>query len=76
MSSLMSSLGIDRLTLSERLQLVEEIWDSLVPVTEQLPLTEEQCQELDRRLAALKANPDSVMPWKQIEIRAPARFRK
>ena len=76
MSSLLSSLGIDRLSVVERIQLVQEIWDSLVPDAEQLPITEAQRLELDRRLAALEANPDEVVPWEEVEARALARFRK
>jgi len=76
MSSLMTSLGIDRLSVAERLQLVQEIWDSIVPSVEQLPLTQAQRDELDRRLAALEANPGNVVPWEEVEARALARFRK
>jgi putative addiction module component (TIGR02574 family) len=76
MSSLLSSLGIDRLSVVERIQLVQEIWDSLVPDAEQLPITEAQRLELDRRLAALEANPDDVVSWEEVEARALARFRK
>jgi putative addiction module component (TIGR02574 family) len=76
MSSLMSSLGIDRLGVSERIQLVQEIWDSIAASAEEFPLTEAQRQELDRRLALLEANPDNVIPWDEVEARALARFRK
>jgi putative addiction module component (TIGR02574 family) len=51
MSSLMTTLGIDRLSVEERLQLVQEIWDSLGDRVEQMPLTPAQQQELERRLA-------------------------
>ncbi len=76
MSSLMASLNIDRLSVMERIQLVQEIWDSIVPSVEQLPLTEAQRQELDRRLAALQANPANIIPWEEVEARARARFRQ
>jgi putative addiction module component (TIGR02574 family) len=76
MPSLMTSLGIDRLSVAERLQLVQEIWDSVAPSVEQLPLTQAQRDELDRRLAALEANPTNVIPWEEVEARALARFRK
>ena len=76
MSSLMTSLGIDRLSVDERLQLVLEIWDSVAPSIEQLPITQAQRDELDRRLAALEANPSNVIPWEEVEARALARFRK
>jgi putative addiction module component (TIGR02574 family) len=76
MPSLLSSLGIDHLSVAERIQLVEEIWDSIAPALEQLPLTEAQRQELDRRLAALQADPTNVVPWEEVEARAFARFRR
>jgi putative addiction module component (TIGR02574 family) len=76
MPSLLSILGIDHLSVAERLQLVEELWESIVPSLEQLPLTEAQRHELDRRLAALQAGPTKVVPWEEVEARALARFRK
>ncbi len=76
MSSLLSSLGIDRLSVSDRILLVQEIWDSIALSVEQMPLTEAQRTELDRRLAALEADPNNVIPWEEVEARALARFRK
>ena len=69
MPSLLSSLGIDHLSVSERIQLVQEIWDSLAPFAEELPVSEAQRQELDRRLATLAVNPDNVIPWEEVEAR-------
>jgi putative addiction module component (TIGR02574 family) len=40
------------LSVSERIQLVEDLWDSIVAVPESIQLTEAQRQELDRRLDA------------------------
>jgi putative addiction module component (TIGR02574 family) len=76
MSTLITDLGIDRLSVGERLQLVQDIWDSLEDEVSGLPLSEAQRHELDRRLAALEANPDAVVPWEEVEARALARFRK
>jgi putative addiction module component (TIGR02574 family) len=72
----MTSPGVDRLSLAERLQPVQEIWDSVAASAEQLPLTQAQREELDRRLAALQANPGKVTPWEEVEARALARCRK
>ena len=74
MSSLMSSLGIDRLSPTERLQLIGEIIDSLDDDGEPPPLAEAQRQELDGRLAILEANPAGVSPWEQVEARILARL--
>ena len=76
MSALMTSLGIDRLSPAERLQLVGEILDSLDAERATLPLTEAQLQELDRRLASLEANPAAVSPWEEVEARVLARLRR
>jgi putative addiction module component (TIGR02574 family) len=66
----MTSLGLERLSVAERLQLVQEIWDSIGPSVEQLPLTPAQRKELDRRLAALQADPANVIPCDEVEARA------
>jgi putative addiction module component (TIGR02574 family) len=57
------------LSVSERIQLVEDLWDSIVAVPESIPLTEEQKQELDRRLDAYHQNPDAGSPWELVRER-------
>jgi putative addiction module component (TIGR02574 family) len=47
------------LPVSERIRLIEAIWDSISAVPEALPLTQWQMDELDRRLAEFDADPDS-----------------
>ena len=55
--------NILKLSLSERIQLVEDIWDSIAESPETLPLTAAQKAELDRRLADHEADPDSGRSW-------------
>ena len=62
----MKSLGIDRLGVEDRLTLVEEIWDSIAADSTAVPLTPEQRQELERRLAAHTANPEKAVPWSEV----------
>jgi putative addiction module component (TIGR02574 family) len=76
MSTLLNTLGIDRLSVEERLQLIQEIWDSLDTDAETLPLTEAQKRELDRRIAALDADPSSAVAWEDVEARALARLKR
>ena len=47
------------LPVPERMILVEQIWDSIAEDDEQIELTDAQKAELDRRLAAHEASPDS-----------------
>jgi putative addiction module component (TIGR02574 family) len=65
----MKSLGIDRLSVSERILLLEEIWDSISTNPEDLPLTEVQKAELDRRLAACEADPEAGSSWEDVKSR-------
>ncbi len=58
-----------RLSVSERVQLVEDIWDSIAASPEALPITEQQRQELDRRVAAHARDPSEVRSWDQIRVR-------
>ena len=76
MSSLLAEFGIDKLGLEDRLALVEELWHSIAAEVEQAPLTESQRQEVDRRLAAHRENPQAAIPWEQVEAEALTRLRK
>ncbi len=55
---------IARLSFDERLQLAEELWESLRAEPEQLRLTPEQERELDRRVIAYHADGDLGEPWR------------
>ena len=76
MSPTFEALGLDRLSIADRIALVQEIWDSIAAEVERSPLTEEQRQEVDRRLAAHRANPQAAIPWEQVEAEALARLRR
>lgn len=49
-----------RLSIKERLELVEAIWESIRVHPEELPLSDEVRSELERRLAAHRADPDAA----------------
>lgn len=61
------------LSISERIQLVEDIWDSIASVPEALQLSEEQKIELDNRLDAYHADPSSGSPWDIVKERIRSR---
>jgi putative addiction module component (TIGR02574 family) len=63
----MRALGIDRLSIPERILLVEEIWDSIAETPEEVTLTEAQDAELDRRLAAYEADPQAGSTWEEVK---------
>jgi putative addiction module component (TIGR02574 family) len=65
--STISLADITKLSVSERIQLVEDIWDSIAADSESFPLTDEQRDELDRRLDDLEANPEDGVPWSEVK---------
>jgi putative addiction module component (TIGR02574 family) len=76
MVATVKSLGIDRLPREQRIDLVQEIWDTIA--AEQLAplLSEAQRQELVRRVAEDDAAPDDVIPWEQVKAQTLARLQK
>lgn len=69
MSNALKALGLDQLSLAERILLVEELWDSIGPEAERLPLTDVQKQDLQRRVAAFEANPHGGSSWEDVKAR-------
>jgi putative addiction module component (TIGR02574 family) len=61
------AFDVTRLTPHERLELIEQLWDSLTP--EAVPLTESQQRELQRRLERLERDGVSGRSWDQVESR-------
>jgi putative addiction module component (TIGR02574 family) len=59
---------IRKLSLAERLELVEELWDSIAAECghEPFPLTAGQRADLERRLAKADADPASGAPWEEV----------
>ena len=58
-----------QLTVAERIQLAEDIWDSVAAFPEALPLTNAQKEELDRRLQAYAENPSEGISWDELKDR-------
>jgi putative addiction module component (TIGR02574 family) len=59
--------AIRTMNIDDRIRLVQAIWDEIAVDREAAELTEEQRQELDRRLADYEAKPEEVVPWQTIE---------
>lgn len=76
MAPTLQALGIDRLSVEDRITLATAIWDSIAAEPHASLLTETQRLELDRRLTDHAANPNDVVPWDQIKTEALARFEQ
>ncbi len=55
------------LSVPERLQLVQAIWDSIEP--DAVPIGDRERQELDRRLDSYSQNPEAGKPWEEVKAR-------
>jgi len=71
--STLAKADVMRLSVPERIQLVEDIWDSIAELPEEVPLTDEQKAELDRRLDAYHQNPEEGSPWGMVRERIRSR---
>ena len=63
------------LDIDEQIELVEAIWDGIVSRGAAPALTEAQKTELDSRLADYIANPDDVVPWREVKAAVFANIR-
>jgi putative addiction module component (TIGR02574 family) len=54
------------LSIPERIQLVEDIWDSIAVYPEKVELTPDIRSELDIRLAEHELHPDDVLSWDEV----------
>jgi len=59
-------IDIAALSAEQRLELLEQIWDSLSANPQAVPLTQAQREELDRRLDELDADGPSGIPWEEV----------
>jgi putative addiction module component (TIGR02574 family) len=62
------------LSPSEKLQLVEDLWDDLAVTPEAVPVHDWQIEELARRRANLINHPASGLTWEEVKRRVQTRY--
>ena len=65
----MDVTSIFDLSPSEKLQLVEDLWDDLAASPSDVPLHDWQKKELEQRKLRLMSNPESGISWNEIKRR-------
>ena len=60
------SLGIDRLSVRDRLDLIEQIWDSLPEQVEPLDIPDWHAAELATRRSRAAESPGVGKPWREV----------
>ena len=58
---------IRRMSVADRLAMVEQIWATIAEEPSSLPITEEEIAVSRRRLAAHDADPSTSIPWEEAE---------
>jgi len=56
-----------KLSPSEKIRLVEELWDEIAAEAARLPLTESQRRLLDERIQQHERNPEDVEAWEKVK---------
>jgi putative addiction module component (TIGR02574 family) len=69
MNQTLQELGIDRLDVPKRLELIGLIWDSIDEGEESIETPEWHLPELEQRREAADVNPDAAIPWDIVKAR-------
>ena len=72
----MQPIDLNTLSVSERIQLVEDLWDSIAAETGEAPPTDAQIAELERRLADMERDPQAGDSWDVVRARIEKRLSK
>ena len=70
-----STAAVLELPVPERLQLVEDIWNSIADAPEALEVTEDEKRLIDERLEAFHRDPQAGSPWEEVYARLTSRRR-
>jgi putative addiction module component (TIGR02574 family) len=68
-------IDIEKLDTDQRLELIEELWESLRVNPDGVPISEEQKRELDRRLDRLESDEAPGIPWEAVRERIQGRLK-
>jgi len=68
-----SAADVLQLPVPERLQLVEDIWNSIADAPDALELTDEDKRLIDQRLEAYRQNANAGSPWDEVYTRITSR---
>ena len=76
MGQALRTLGIDSMSVADRIALAQDIWDSVAIEAGLLPPGPSEKAEIDRRLAEDEAAPDDAISWDTIKSESQTRWKK
>lgn len=71
--NILTKADVMGLSIAERIQLVSDIWDTVIEEPQKVTLSEEQKKEIDHRLDAYNQNPDNGTTWDVVRERIRSR---
>jgi putative addiction module component (TIGR02574 family) len=60
---------LQKLSTANKFASAVELWDELSSNAEEIPVTESQLNELDRRFEEYRRDPDKVVPWEEAKAK-------
>ena len=69
MQATVQSLGIDRMSVEQRMQLMEDIWDSIAKEPESVEIPDWHKKIIAERLADCESNPNAQVAWEEARTR-------
>ena len=63
-----------KLTPAERVDLVQDLWDSIAQ-QDMPPLAAEEIDELERRLEEHRRDPSTAITWEELKVRLASRLK-
>ena len=69
MGAATKAYGLENLGVPEKVDLINELWEEIVASSEAVPISEELGDELERRLAAYRADPSIAVTPEELSAR-------
>jgi putative addiction module component (TIGR02574 family) len=63
-----------KLTPAERIDLVQDLWDSIAQ-QDMPPLSDEEREELDRRIEEHRRDPSTAITWEELKVRIVSKLK-
>lgn len=60
-------LGLDRLSVEDKLALIGELWDDLSKENQNSKLTDAQMSEVEKRAEDCDAHPEKLVTWEETD---------
>ena len=76
MGQALHALGIDSMSVEDRIELAQDIWDSVAIEAGLLPPGRAERAEIDLRLAEDDSSPNDTIAWETIKAESHARWQR